>query len=183
MVLVELSSTKQGGKMADKKKAEKEVEEAVKELKETAGEKKDPKDAKIDELTNDLKRVQAEFENYKKRVEKENAKMCDYAKADVLKRFLSVLDSFELAFKNTEKHDEFVKGMELIFSQFHSFLTEQGVRPIETKNRKFDPYIDEVMLTAKSDAEEGTILEELQRGYKYKEFVLRHAKVKVAKKD
>lgn len=177
----------------EKKDAKAEVEEAINKVKETV----DKEDAdvsetdsveneqddsdKVAELTDDLKRLQAEFENYKKRAEKESVKLCDYAKADILKKFLPVLDSFELAFKNTKDHEEFVKGVELIFSQFHNFLKENGVRPIETKDRKADPYLDDVMLTEKSDKPSGTILEELQKGYKFNELILRHSKVKVSK--
>ena len=144
--------------------------------------KKDTKEDKIAELTNDLKRVQAEFENYKKRAEKENSHFRDYAKAELVKKLLTVLDSFEIALKNTDNHEEFVKGVELIYSQLYTLLKEEGLQCIETKDKRFDPYLHEVMLSEKSDKEEDTILEELQKGYKFKQMVLRHSKVKVAKK-
>ena len=144
--------------------------------------KKESKEDKIEELTNDLKRVQAEFENYKKRAEKENSKICDYSKAELIKRLLTVLDSFEIALKNTEKHEEFVKGIELIYSQLYTLLKDEGLQYIDTKDRKFDPYLHEVMLSEKSDKDDDMIIEELQKGYKFKEFIIRHSKVKVAKK-
>lgn len=138
--------------------------------------------AKIAELTDDLKRVQAEFENYKKRADKECASFREYAKAELVKKLLAILDSFELALKNTDNHEEFVKGTELIYSQLYTLLKEEGLRPIETKDRKLDTAYHDVMLTEKSDKPEDTILEELQRGYMFKNGVLRHSKVKVAKK-
>ena len=145
--------------------------------------KNDNKQAKVDELTNDLKRVQAEFENFKKRCEKENADFRDYATAGLVKKLLSVLDSFEMALKNTDDHQEFVKGVELIYSQFYTILKEEGLQHIVTDGKKFDPYLHEVMLSEKSDKEDGLILEELQKGYRFKDRVLRHSKVKVAKND
>jgi molecular chaperone GrpE len=143
--------------------------------------KKDAKEQKIAELTDDLKRLQAEFENYKKRSEKECCHFRDYAKADLIKKLLPIIDSFEIALKNTKNHDDFVKGMELIYSNFHSLLKEEGLEPIKAAG-KLDPYLHEVLISESSDKEEDTILEELQRGYKFKDRVLRHTKVKVAKR-
>ncbi|MBW2963923.1 nucleotide exchange factor GrpE [Candidatus Woesearchaeota archaeon] len=173
-----------------KKNAKDEIAEEMKKVKhETADEKRDkharkeenPLQAKVAELTDDLKRVQAEFENYKKRCEKENANFRDYATAQLIKKLLTVLDSFEMAFKNTSNHEEFMKGVELIYSQFYNILRDEGLQPIDTNGKKFDAYYHEVMLSEKSDKEEGTILEELQKGYKLKNGVIRHSKVKVAK--
>ncbi|MBW2997563.1 nucleotide exchange factor GrpE [Candidatus Woesearchaeota archaeon] len=144
--------------------------------------KKETKEDKIAELTTDLKRIQAEFENYKKRAEKENAQFCEYAKAEIVKKLLSVLDSFEIALKSTGNHEEFVKGIELIYSQLYTLLKDEGLAHIETKGKKFDPYLHEVMLSEKSDKDDDTIIEELQKGYTLKGRVLRHSKVKVAKK-
>jgi molecular chaperone GrpE len=167
-------------KKLDKKVDAKPEPKAVKpEVK--AEHKKDPKDAKIEELTNDLKRLQAEFENYKKRSEKECCQFREYSKADIIKKFLPIIDSFELALKNTKNHDEFVKGIELIYSNFYSVLKEEGLEPISAKG-KLDPYLHEVLLSEQSDKEEDTIIEELQKGYRFKDKVLRHTKVKVAKK-
>lgn len=173
------------------KEKEKEIREAMKsqqekkkkeEKKKEKKQDKDDKQSKIDELTDDLKRVQAEFENFKKRCEKENSAFRDYAKAEIIKKLLTVLDSFEIALKNTNNHAEFVKGVELIYSQLYMILKDEGLQHIETKDKRFDPYLHEVMLSEKSDRPEDTILEELQKGYKLKDRVLRHSKVKVAKK-
>lgn len=150
--------------------------------KKDAGSRKDAAQSKMAELTDDIKRVQAEFENFKKRCDKENAQFRDYAKSDVVKKFLVVLDSFEMALMNTEDHKEFVKGVELIYSQLYTLLKEEGLEHIPAEGKKFDPYLHEVMLSEESDEEEDTIIDELQKGYKLKGRVLRHSKVKVAKK-
>ena len=169
----------------EKQKTKDAVEEQLEgsESQETEQEKQEiTSDDKVTELTDDLKRVQADFENYKKRCEKESSNFREFAKADLIKKLLTILDSFEMALKNTEKHDEFVKGTELIFSQLYSLLKNEGVDHINTENKKFDPYKHEVMLTSTSDKEDDTILEELQKGYTLKGQVLRHSKVKISKK-
>tara|TARA_Y100000310_G_C20645628_1_gene796372 strand:+ start:952 stop:1452 length:501 start_codon:yes stop_codon:yes gene_type:complete len=130
----------------------------------------------------DLQRLQAEFENYKKRTEKEKLEFIKYAKEEFIKNLLPVLDSFEQALKNKDKQEEFIKGIELIFSQFHSILEQEGLRSITTSNEKFDPYKHEVLLQEKSDTEEGIILEDLQKGYMLNNRVIRHSKVKISKK-
>jgi molecular chaperone GrpE len=163
-----------------KKTAEKEMKAAIREQKKEkkGGEKQE----QIAELTNDLKRVQAEFENYKKRTEKENSRLCDFHKAQLVKKLLAILDSFEMALKSTDNHREFVKGVELIYSQLYTMLKDEGLQHIEAEGRRLDPYLHEVMLSEKSDKDDDIILEELQKGYKFKELILRHSKVKVAKK-
>ena len=140
----------------------------------------DEKDKKIAELTETLQRLQAEFENYKKFIEKSNAEFRKYAQADIIGELLPILDSFELALKNTKDKEELIKGIELIYSQLYSLLEKQGLKKIETKG-KFDPHLHEVLLKEESDKEEDTILEELQKGYMLGEKVLRHSKVKVSK--
>jgi molecular chaperone GrpE len=166
----------------------KEMDRVKQEAKEDKAQKpaKQPKDttqAKIDELTNDLQRVQAEFENYKKRCEKESAQCREYAVSQLIKKLLTVLDSFEMAFKNTDNPGEFMKGVELIYSQFYNILKDEGLQPIEAKpGQQLDTYYHEVMLSEASEHDHDTILEELQKGFKFKEAVIRHAKVKVAKK-
>ncbi len=172
------------------KNAKKDIKDEIQEVIESQQDNKetveeiveDTKEEKIEELTNDLKRVQADFENYKKRCEKENDSFKIFAKAGLIKKLLSILDSFEMALKNTNNQEEFIKGMELIYSQFFSVLRDEGLEPITTKDKKFDPYLHEVMLTEKSDQPEESIIEELQKGYKLKGEVLRHSKVKIAKK-
>jgi len=143
--------------------------------------KHDPKDKKIAELTDTLQRLQAEFENYKKFVEKSQSEFRKYAHADLINQLLPILDSFELALKNTKDNEKLCKGVELIYSQFHSILEKQGLKKIAAKG-KLDPHLHEVLLKEESDKEEDTIIEELQKGYMLGEKVLRHSKVKVSKK-
>jgi molecular chaperone GrpE len=168
----------------------KEIQDAVKQAQEQKQEpkhetgkeaQKDPKEKQIEELTFLVKRVQADFENFKKRTEKEKKEFSDYACADFIKSFLPLMDSFELALKNKTSSEDFVKGIELIYAQFASLLDSFGVRRIEANGKKFDPCLHEVLLVEESDKEEGKILEELQPGYIMKNCVLRHSKVKIAK--
>lgn len=134
------------------------------------------------ELTESLQRLQAEFENYKKRVEKEKQEVIKYAKAELILKLLGIIDTFEIALKNANDHGKFVKGIELIYAQIMSTLDTEGLRPIEAAGKKFDPYLHEVMLKQKSDKENGIILEELQRGYMLNDKVLRFSKVKTSEK-
>ena len=136
----------------------------------------------IAELTDTLQRLQAEFENYKKRIEKENLEFVKYAKAELIYKLLPLLDTFEIALKNTGDKEKFIKGMEIVYAQLFSTLQSEGLKPIEALGKKFDPYLHEVMLKQKSDKDEGVVLEELQKGYTLNGKVLRHSKVKVSEK-
>ena len=140
------------------------------------------KSQKIDELTDTLKRLQAEFENYKKWNAKEKAEFAKYAHADVIAQMLPVLDSFEIALKNTNDKDKFIEGMKIVYAQFRSMLEAEGLRPIKATGEKFDPYRHEVLMKEESDKPEETILEEFQKGYMLNDKVLRHSKVKVSGK-
>ena len=143
----------------------------------------DEQNKKIKELTETLQRLQAEFENYKKGVEKEKEEFLRYAKADLIVKLLPILDSFELAIKNTTDNDKFIKGVELIFAQLYALLQSEGLMPIKAIGEKFDPYKHEVLMKQESDKEEDIILEEMQKGYMLNDKVLRHSKVKVSKKS
>lgn len=139
----------------------------------------------IEELTNTLKRLQAEFENYKKRQEKENSQFIKNSNAALIKSMLPVLDSFELAIKssngNSEEMNKFKKGLEMIYAQLFGMLKEQGLRIIETKDKRFDPYKHEVLMVKETDGEEDTILEEFQKGYMLNDIILRHSKVMITR--
>jgi molecular chaperone GrpE len=156
--------------------------------KEQAAQKKEPKkhvsekDKRVEELTDTCQRLQAEFENYKKQKDKEFEQYRQYAGHELLRKLLSVVDSFEHALNNRSSHKEFVRGVEMIYSQLTVILDSEGVRRIEAKGQKVDPYRHDVMLQAESE-QDGVVLEELQAGYMLKDRVLRHAKVKVGKKD
>jgi molecular chaperone GrpE len=175
--MVELSSTKRletMGKEQELKEKESKVEEKQTE------ENIDPKDAKIKELIESLQRLQAEFENFKKRTDKEKQDFCKYAEKELMVELLPALDTFELALENTENQKEFIKGVELIYAQLVSGLEKKGLKIIETQG-KFDPHKHEVLLQEESDKDSGEILEELQKGYRLNETILRTAKVKVSK--
>lgn len=136
----------------------------------------------IADLTDSLQRTQAEFENYKKMIDKEKAEFVKYAKAELVHKLLPTIDTFEIALRNTKDNEKFVRGMEMVYAQLISTLQSEGLRPIEALGKKFDPYLHEVMLKEKSDKDEGIILEELQKGYMLNDKVLRHSKVKVSEK-
>lgn len=141
----------------------------------------------IDELTETVKRIQAEFENYKKRTEKENALLIKNSNANLIIALLPVLDSFELAIKNSNNNDnpeieKFKKGMELIYAQLFSILTDTGLRVIDTENKKFDPYKHEVLMV-KPGKDDDTIVQEFQKGYMLNDTVLRHSKVMISKHE
>ena len=140
------------------------------------------KQKSIDELTDTLKRLQAEFENYKKRVEREKIEFVKYAHADVIANMLTVLDSFEIALKNTSDKEKFIEGIKIIYAQLYSALEAEGLKPIKATGEKFDPYKHEVLMKQESDKPEGTVLEEFQKGYTLNDKVLRHSKVKVSGK-
>ena len=140
------------------------------------------KEQTIAELTELLQRLQAEFENYKKRVDKEKQEFCKLANAEFVSKLLPILDSFELALKNKDKEEDFVKGVELIYSQLFDVLEKQGLRPIQALDRKFDPYSHEALLQQESDKEENHVLEELQKGYMFNNKLVRTSKVKISKK-
>lgn len=143
--------------------------------------KKDEKEEKIKDLTNTLQRLQAEFENYKKRTEKENLEYKKCALQDFIKRILPILDNFELALENKQNKEEFVKCVELIYSELYTILEDSGLKKIEALNQKFDPHTHEALLAEKSDKKPNIIIEELQKGYKFHDKILRHSKVKVSK--
>ena len=136
---------------------------------------------KTKELTNSLQHLQAEFENYKKRVEKEKQDIIKHASQDLIIKLLPIVDSFEIALKNHKNKNKFLEGMRLIFSQFYSILEEMGLKQINPLNEKFDPYMHEVMMHEKSDKQDNTIVEVLQKGYILNNKLIRHAKVKIAK--
>lgn len=153
-------------------------------------EKKEPaKDAsandelkkKADEYKDALQRLQADFENYKKRCDREKASLRKYANAELIKSLLPTLDSFELALKNNGDHEKFVKGVEMIYAQLYSMLEELGLKKIGAEGMQFDPYAHEALLQVESE-KDGIVLEELQKGYMFDDAVIRHSKVKVGKK-
>ena len=127
-----------------------------------------------------LQRLQAEFENYRKRVEKETTAFKQYAVADVVNKLLPLLDSFELALSKVDKKDDTVKGFELIYAQLFDILEKQGLRQISSVGEKFDPTKHEALLQEEGE-EKDIVLEELQKGYLIHDRVIRPARVKISK--
>jgi len=138
--------------------------------------------AERDTLLDRLARAQAEFENARRRATKEQQDFRDYAVADAIRPLLPVMDSFERALQAKSESSDFRGGVELIYKQLQDALAKLGVRPIPAKGEPFDPHYHEAIeMVETSDAADHEVLEELQRGYKYKDRLLRPAMVKVAK--
>jgi molecular chaperone GrpE len=138
--------------------------------------------AEYDSLRDRLARAQAEFENARRRAAKEQQEYRDYAAADVIKALLPILDSFERALQAKADSADFRSGIELIYKQLQDALAKVGVRAVPAEGEPFDPHYHEAIeMVETSDAPDHTVLEELQRGYKFKDRLLRPAMVKVAK--
>lgn len=127
-------------------------------------------------------RLQAEFANFKKRSEENQARSKEIATGEIFKKLINVFDDFELALKNCSDLDTFKKGIEMVYAKMISTTEEAGLTKIKTVGETFNPHEHEALLTEKSDKPENTIIEELQSGFKLKETILRTAKVKVSKK-
>jgi molecular chaperone GrpE len=154
--------------------------QAVREVRESEFDKvKAERDSLIDRLA----RLQAEFENARKRAVKEQQDFREYALADAVKAILPSLDSFERALKTSAgDKSEFRSGVELIYRQLQDALTKLGLRPIPAKGEPFDPHLHEaVEMVDTSEAEDHHVLDELQRGYKLKDRLLRPSMVRVAR--
>ena len=148
------------------------------------GIKKDKKDQLIEELTDKYKRTFAEFDNFRKRSEKEKSAMYGMGAKDVVEKILPVMDNFERGFATVtdeQKEDPFVKGMELIYNQMVQTLEELGVKEIEAQDKEFNPdFHNAVMHVEDENVGDNIIVEVLQKGYTYKDTVVRHSMVKVA---
>ena len=146
-------------------------------------EKKDKKDEQIAELTDKVKRQLAEFENFRNRTEKEKSQMYMVGARDVIEKLLPVVDNFERGLKSIpedQKDGPVASGMEMIYKQLITVLTDLGVTPIEAVGQEFDPnFHNAVMYAEDEELGENTVSEEFQKGYKYKDAVLRHSMVKV----
>jgi molecular chaperone GrpE len=146
--------------------------------------KKQAKKEKNRELTESLQRLQADFENFKKQTDKQREQIVTFAEANVIKAFLPVVDAFEHAMtmgKNSS--DEFRKGIELIHTQLKGVMKSLQITPIKAVGEKLDPHRHDVMIQEeKEDIDDDTITQELQRGYMLHHMVLRHSKVKIAKR-
>ena len=147
--------------------------------------KKDERDEKIAELTDRLQRNMAEFDNFRKRTEKEKAQMFDMGAKNVIEKILPVVDNFERALgslSEEEREASFAKGVDGIYRQIEKLFEDLDVKPIEALGQKFDPNLHNAVMTdEESDAEEDTITMDLQKGYTFRGQVVRHSMVKVKK--
>jgi molecular chaperone GrpE len=138
--------------------------------------------AERDSLLDRLARAQAEFENARRRASKEQQEFRDYAAVDAIRPLLPILDSFERALQVKSEPGDFRSGVELIYKQLQDALAKLGVRAIPAKGEPFDPHVHEAIeMVETSDVADHEVIEELQRGYKIKDRLLRPAMVKVAK--
>ncbi len=167
--------------------SQEETEEAEEEKKGFFGkkkEKKDSKDLKIEELTDRLQRTMAEFDNYRKRTEKEKSAMFEIGAKDIIEKILPVVDNFErglAAVPEEEKESAFADGMEKIYRQLMKTLEDAGVKAIEAVGQPFDPnFHNAVMHIEDENLGENIVAQELQKGYTYKDTVVRHSMVQVA---
>ncbi len=147
-------------------------------------EKKDPRDAQIEELTDRVRRTMAEFDNFRKRTEKEKSAMYEIGAKDIVERMLPVVDNFErglAAIPEDAKGSPFAEGMEMIYKQLLKALEEAGVKPIEAVGQEFDPnFHNAVMHIEDENLGENIVAQELQKGYMYRDSVVRHSMVQVA---
>ena len=166
-----------------KEPAEETAKEDTEEKETSAKEKKDPLKEKVDELNDRLVRQMAEFDNFRKRTDKEKAQMFEQGQGNVLEKLLPVIDNFErglAAVPEEEKDGAFADGMNKIYKQLVKQLEDLGVTPIEAVGKEFDPnFHNAVMQVESEEYESGIVAQELQKGYKFHDTVLRHSMVGV----
>lgn len=178
---VEADSSKEAETLEDEV-----LEETEKSEKKLFGKKnkKDKKDEKIEELTDRLTRQMAEFDNFRKRTDKEKKQMYEIGAKDIIDKILPVVDNFErglAAVPEEEKSHPFMEGMDKIYKQLMTTLGEAGVKPIEAVGQEFNPdFHNAVMHVEDEEVGENIVVEEFQKGYTYRDSVVRHSMVKVA---
>lgn len=145
--------------------------------------KKDKKDEQIEELNDRVKRQMAEFENFRKRTEKEKTQMYDMGAKSIIEKILPVIDNFERGFtmvQDEDRDDAFVTGMDKVYKQMVTELESIGVKPIEAVGKEFDPELHNAVMQVESEEyESGVVAQELLKGYMYKDVVVRHSMVAV----
>ena len=182
----EHAEAENGETSAGSESQEAETKETEKESKESEAKeaRKDPKDAQIEELQDRLKRQMAEFDNFRKRTEKEKSAMFEIGAKDIIERILPVIDNFErglASIPEDAKGSAFANGMEMIYKQLLKNLEDAGVKPIEALGQPFDPnFHNAVMHIEDEKFGENIISQELQKGYMYRDSVVRHSMVQVA---
>lgn len=178
----EAEETEETSKEAGSEEAKEDAEKKT--GKKLFGKKKDKKDEKIEELTDKLTRQMAEFDNFRKRTEKEKSQMYEVGAKDIIEKILPVVDNFERgldAVKEEDKEDPFVQGMEKVYKHLVTTLEGIEVKPIEAVGQPFDPnFHNAVMHVEDENFGENIVAEEFQKGYTYRDSVVRHSMVKVA---
>ena len=161
-----------------------EAEQPTKEKAKLFKKKKDPKDEKIEELSDKLLRQMAEFDNFRNRTEKEKSAMYEIGAKDIIEKLLPVVDNFERGFTTVaeeDKEDAFVTGMEMVYKQLMTMLEGVGVKPIEAVGQEFNPDLHNAVMHVEDETVGGNIIvEEFQKGYTYRDSVVRYSMVKVA---
>lgn len=146
--------------------------------------KKDERDEKIEELSDKLLRQMAEFDNFRKRTEKEKSAMYEIGAKDIIEKLLPVVDNFERGFSTVteeDKEDAFVTGMEMVYKQLMTMLETVGVKPIEAVGQEFNPDLHNAVMHVEDETVgDNMIVEEFQKGYTYRDSVVRYSMVKVA---
>jgi len=141
------------------------------------------KDQKIDELTDRLMRNMAEFDNFRKRSEKEKSTMYDMGVRNIIEKVLPIVDNFERGFStitDKDKESAFAQGIELIYKQLITALDEIGLKPIDAVGKEFDPNLHNAVMHGEDESlGENTVSDEFQKGYMYRDMVVRHSMVKV----
>ena len=180
-VLEEAVETTETEEVADETAEENEEEKPKKEG--FFKKKKDKKDEQIEELNDRVRRQMAEFDNFRKRSEKEKSMMFDMGAKNVIEKILPVVDNFERGFttiEETDKEDAFVQGMQQVYKQLMTELEAIGVTPIEAIGQEFNPdFHNAVMQVESEEYESGIIAQEFMKGYMYKDSVVRHSMVGV----
>lgn len=181
---------KEDAKKESPKEEEKESEKTPEETEEKAdtaseeektNEKPSPEQKKIEDLEDRVKRQMAEFENFRKRTEKEKADSFDRGSREVFQKILPVIDNFERGLSQAQEGDAFADGMKMIYKQLTKILSDMGLEVIETDGKEFDPNLhNAVMHVEDEELGENIIVEELQKGYQYHGIVVRPSMVKVA---
>jgi len=169
---------------AEDASSKKETRKEKKEKKKEEKEKKDKKDEQIEELKDRVTRQMAEFENFRKRTEKEKSQMFEVGVKTMVEKILPVVDNFERGLAQVpedKKNDSFVEGMNMIYKQMMTAFDEIGVKSIEAVGKEFDPNLHNAVMHVDDDTlPENSIVEEFQKGYIYHDQVVRHSMVKVA---
>lgn len=180
-----MEETKQ--EMAEERTEEVVTDEAVEQEAVQENEESDAKQQEIEALENRLKRLQADFDNFRKRTQGEKEQLSTVVKIDVIKNMLPVLDTFELALQKkeglTEEMQSFLQGFDMIYKQLFQALEKEGLKKIEALGKEFDPnYHEAIMRVDSEEYEEGYVAGELQKGYMVGDRTIRPAMVQVVHK-